>query len=107
MSNNKFEATPQNLVLALIALALMVGVFFFKLFIFTKIWALIAVPMGAPAIGMLGAYGVSILTGYFNMDTLIDKKNDDEKPLLTRAYTRVFVSFFGTLIVYGLTALFF
>lgn len=54
----------------LFTLSLAVFTFFFGLFVFTKIWTLIAVPMGAPQITKWQAYGVAVLVGHFIVPSL-------------------------------------
>lgn len=48
----------------ILGVALCIGTVFFNLYTFVKIWALIAVPMGAQPIDMWKAYGVLMLVSH-------------------------------------------
>lgn len=77
----KFKEVRMNLekVLQWIAvIGISIGAFFFRLTVLTKIWAYVFVPMGAPQITLLQAYGVVILVGLIGAkpeksETEIDK----------------------------------
>jgi hypothetical protein len=61
-------------VVALLALGLLAT--FYRLFVFTKVWALTIVPLGAPHIGLLQAFGVSLAVAMF---TPVDSKQEPTK----------------------------
>ena len=43
------------------SLAIVVLLVIYRLFVITKVWTLVVVPLGAPAIGLKVAYGIALL----------------------------------------------
>jgi hypothetical protein len=62
----------------IVALAMAFGSFFLGLWIYVKVWALIAIPMGAHPITMTQAYGVATLAGFFLAPALSRYVEDKE-----------------------------
>lgn len=89
-------------------IAFNIGAMYLKLFTFVKIWALIAVPLGAPQIGLLHAYGACLLFAHFSGDSHLDnvKKNDDDDAI-DKAVRRFTFSIVGSLVSWGLAYLLF
>lgn len=51
-----------------------VAAIFYQLFVFTKIWLYVAVPMGLPEIGLMKAWGIDLLLG-----TLLPAQNSSKR----------------------------
>ena len=68
-----------DLIIGLVGLSLGICGFFLKLFVITKLWTLIAVPMGAQPIDQWQAYGVMLITILALSDVTMDKKDNDGK----------------------------
>jgi hypothetical protein len=71
-----------------------------RLFVFTKVWALTVVSLGAPQIGMLQALGISFLLGVFQK---IDTTTEDLKKQVSDTLSGVL----SALLIWGLAALIF
>lgn len=61
---------------------------FYRLFVFTKVWALTVVSLGAPQIGLLQAWGISMVFTVFTpvdsrQDTTLKKVQDAVSGILT------------------------
>lgn len=55
----------EDILKAIGMIALVITSIFYQLFVFTKIWSYVAVPLGAPAIGLMTAWGIGLVIGIF------------------------------------------
>ena len=67
-----------DFIIGLIGLVLYVVGFFLKLFVLTRLWALILVPMGAPEITKWQAYGVILVASLAVSDVALTKQDRDD-----------------------------
>jgi hypothetical protein len=81
---------------------LSLGAIFLRLVVLTKVWALVAVPMGAPQLDLLHAYGLTLICSLANERQ--HQKSDGE---LKTAIAAVANSIVGSLIVWLVTYLIF
>ena len=68
-----------DFIVGLIGLSLGIAGFFLKLFVITKLWTLIAVPMGAPSIDQWQAYGIVLIAGLALSDVVMNKQDREGK----------------------------
>lgn len=68
-----------DLIVGLVGLALAIGGFFLKLHVITRLWLMIAVPMGAPPIDKWQAYGLVLITALALSDIVMNKKDNEGK----------------------------
>lgn len=81
--------------LAIIGLSL--GAFFLRLVVLTKIWGYIAVPLGAPHIGLVAAYGITLI-----IRLITSKYQEVEKKGVERAFVEITHSVIESLIFWGI-----
>lgn len=79
----------------------------FQLWVFTKVWAIIAVPMGAQQIGMWQAWGLSILMGYFAVPSLAMKADKNGEEGIAKIISAIITTVWGSLICWTFAYLFF
>lgn len=79
--------------LAVMGLAILSA--FFRFFVFIKLWGYIAIPMGAPQIGLMGAFGISLLVGHLTAEYKENKDGTEE------ALKKVVYSFLSSAIAWG------
>lgn len=94
--------------LAVIGLA--VGAFFLNLHVLMIMWAAIMVPIGLPALpGMKYAYGIMVIVSQCIGTTIARKKDDrsEDEDALMAVLKTVIMSYFISLIGWGLTVLIF
>ena len=79
-----------------------IGAGIFSLFIATKVWHLVIVPMGAQELTMLRAWGLAMLASLFDSYDSFDQERTDEQKFKGAIYHMI-----GSLATWGLASLIF
>lgn len=96
-----------KVILWTVALALAVGSFFANLTIYIKVWALVAIPMGAKAIDFKESYGIATLVIMPLVPSLMRYVEDEKGEAYERVMKVSIGSALASLVSWGIISLIF
>lgn len=92
---------------ALFGIAIYTLSFFLKMYVLTRIWALVLVPLGLPQIDQWQAYGLTVLTSLATSEALISKEPIKDKSVDSKLLSMSVHSIIHSLVAWAIVSILF